>query len=567
MQPPSDAPYWSFDGRPPTLRTMSDSTSSTASSDSSPRAPVNLSRHYNRTTLARKGNPMKSFYKYFTIPGITNLAGGLPYSGYFPFDTLESDAASANRFLQSLHNAPTPTPAASSKSFSLFSRSNNHLTIPKSESNLPLDQRIDVDTTLQYGRASGLASLAEFVKDFTLNHLHQGKIPYADADTLLTCGSTDGMNKVVSLIASNGDNMLCEEFAYNPALNAARPHGVGVVVVDMDKHGLLVDGPNGLREILETWDEDTMGRKPHFLYTVSIGHNPTGSTTELPRMREIYTLCQQHDILIIEDNPYWYLQFTTSSHKSPDNFLASLTPSYLTLDADGRVIRLDTFSKTIAPGCRLGWITAQSDVITRLIALTDASTQAPSGFVQAHLAHLLIRHWGMSGWITWLSTLRAAYESRMRTMTTILHDNAHYISSAAQRSTVHVSKIKMLEFRPPAGGMFVWVRIKIRNHPVYKAFRRAGWSREEMVRKLWLYVAMRKLVLVAPGEMFRPDETVDAVEYWRLCFAAVEEGEVERATRRLCEGVEEFWGLGVGEIEAITEDGVEGMVGGGEGRV
>lgn len=83
MQPPAHTPFWSFDGRTADYSAMSDGAGSRASTpesdddgDSSRRAPVSLARHYNRTTLARKGNPMKGFYKYFLIPGITNLAGG-----------------------------------------------------------------------------------------------------------------------------------------------------------------------------------------------------------------------------------------------------------------------------------------------------------------------------------------------------------------------------------------------------------------------------------------------------------------------------------------------------------
>lgn len=397
-----------------------------------------------------------------------------------------------------------------------------------------------------------MASLSEFIKDFTLNHLHQGRIPYTDPDTLLTCGSTDGMNKVVSLIGSRGDNMLAEQFAYNPALNAARPHGIGVSVVDMDDQGLVVDGPGGLRDILGNWDP-RMGRKPHFLYTVSIGHNPTGLTTELPRMKEIYKVCQEHDVIIVEDNPYWYLQYTESSHRG-DDFLAALTPSYLVIDTDGRVIRLDTFSKTIAPGCRLGWITAQADVIQRLVAITEASTQCPSGFVQAHVAKLLVRHWGMSGWIQWLSSLRDGYEARMRIMCDILLANDTYIADSAHRSTVHVTKVRMYEVQVPDGGMFVWMRLRMRSHPAYKAFRKAGGTRELMARKLWQYVTTTKLSLTAPGMLFRPDDTVDASEYLRLCFAAVAEEELKDATKRFCEGVAAFWELSKEEIDAIGDD-------------
>lgn len=117
-----------------------------------------------------------------------------------------------------------------------------------------------------------------------------------------------------------------------------------------------------------------------------MGHNPTGCLLSIKRRKEIYELCCKYDIIVVEDDPYWYLQFpsaavqeaqsrgiatprTMEAHKpvksSGFEFLDSLVPSYLSVDIEGRVIRLDTFSKTVAPGCRLGWITAQPALIER----------------------------------------------------------------------------------------------------------------------------------------------------------------------------------------------------------
>lgn len=106
------------------------------------------------------------------------------------------------------------------------------------------------------------------------------------------------------------------------------------------------------------------------------------------RRKQLYAVCSKYDVIIVEDDPYWYLQFPsaeieearsrdlplpeqTQQHKPEKSsgypFLDSLTPSFLSVDTDGRVVRLDTFSKTIAPGCRLGWITAQPALIDRYL--------------------------------------------------------------------------------------------------------------------------------------------------------------------------------------------------------
>jgi len=107
-----------------------------------------------------------------------------------------------------------------------------------------------------------------------------------------------------------------------------------------------------------------------------MGQNPTSGVLSVKRRKEIYALCSKYDVIIVEDDPYWYLQFPSAtafniaSGRTPRNteqhvrsgkssgydFLDSLVPSFLSVDTDGRVVRLDTFSKTVAPGCRMGWV-------------------------------------------------------------------------------------------------------------------------------------------------------------------------------------------------------------------
>ncbi len=122
-----------------------------------------------------------------------------------------------------------------------------------------------------------------------------------------------------------------------------------------------------------------------------IGQNPTAGTLSVRRRKDIYEVCVKYDVVIIEDDPYWYLQYpsandslrvenATSDSLPPRKssgypFLDSLVPSYLSVDYQGRVVRLDTFSKTVAPGCRMGWITTQSALCERLLRITETSTQ------------------------------------------------------------------------------------------------------------------------------------------------------------------------------------------------
>lgn len=340
----------------------------------------------------------------------------------------------------------------------------------------------------------------------------------------------------------------------------------------------------------------------------SIGQNPTSGTLSIERRRELYELCQKYDIIIIEDDPYWYLQYpsaisserargqkirdlgsiATEGWKSSGyEFLDSLVPSYLSIDTDGRVVRLDTFSKTIAPGCRLGWITTQPEFVERILRITETSTQQPSGFVQSVVAKMIIgpqdpddggrgkdadgKGWGVDGWVRWLEGLRGAYERRMQTMCTILEagkylvksssglaGREHYRTDSITESWDVVDKVKMFDFVWPAGGMFVWVEVNLKSHPLYGKIPVGKLS-----QALWIHLTAKPhLVLVAPGTVFSPTDEIAKTKgyrYHRLCFAAVDEEEVKATSHRFVGGFNSFWAKKElkdieSEMQTITED-------------
>lgn len=290
--------------------------------------------------------------------------------------------------------------------------------------------------------------------------------------------------------------------------------------------------------------------------------------------------------MIIEDDPYWYLQFPSATGKEAEArglppppappvhsfekssgypFLDSLVPSYLNFDPDGRVIRLDTFSKTVAPGCRLGWITAQPAIIERILRITESSTQQPSGFVQAMIAELLMgpqpaaaefkkksKHeqmrfsgWQTDGWVRWLAGLRGSYEHRMNNMCTNLEEGRFLLKQgtpikSAESDWAVISKTKMYSFDWPRAGMFVWVHMHFENHPLFGKVKG-----DKLAMALWVFLTkVPYLVLAAPGAMFSPTPEIEAEkgwQYYRLCFAAVSEEEVDKSSKRFAEGVKAFW--------------------------
>ncbi|KAK0739810.1 pyridoxal phosphate-dependent transferase [Apiosordaria backusii] len=572
--------------------------------------PLDFTHLYSEITKHRDASKIKAIYKFFQIPGILNIAGGLPNAQFFPYDTLEAQAAKPERW--------SPSSGSSNPSAA------NHITIPHDDSTQKdLLQKIDLATALQYGMAQGYPPLLSWIRQLTREHLHPD-VPYKGGpEVILTCGSTDGFAKALNLFVTpwrtsdpieQRPGMLCETYVYTNIPNQAAPLGVQMVPVKTDEAGMAVSGPGGLEDVLANWDT-TKGKRPHLMYTVTLGHNPTGILLSLERKREIYAICSKYDVIIIEDEPYWYLQFpdaaeleaksrglpppppspvttTTTDRKSSGfPFLDSLVPSFTPLDVDGRVVRLDTFSKTVAPGCRLGWITAQPSLIERFERITEATTQQPSGFVQALIAKLLISPpvspppsstfslftpkptpsspgWQASGFVQWLSGLRSSYQSRMEKMCTILDSGSFLISTPPTRSSswAVVKKRKLYSFSWPKAGMFIWLRLHFPSHPLFSLFQ-SSLSTALMV---WLTGPQYK-VLVTTGAIFAATEKIkqkEAWEYFRLCFAAEEEANIEKAAHSFVEGVKGFWEVRDEQVvRKLLEEVKGGSVGQQEGVV
>ncbi|KAL2889331.1 aromatic amino acid aminotransferase [Ceratocystis lukuohia] len=567
--------------------------------------PRDLSHLFSEVTTNRQPSQIKAYYKFFQIPGIGNIAAGLPHVSLFPFDTLEANIAPPTRWTPSASVDPNcgPDPA----NLSLWSGvSTSHITVPKTSVCSDITTKIDLASALQYGTSDGYPALRSFLRQFTRDVLHPNFAYKGGPEIILTCGSTDGFNKALQLLVNSWsqndpvgkrEGILVEKYMYSNVLAQAKPLGVNIASVELDDQGLVAHGPGSLDDVLASWDE-TKGKRPHILYTVTTGHNPTSGVLSVQRRKEIYTVACKYDIIIVEDDPYWYLQFPSSSasqaksrdqpvpstelltagwtptHRSGYRFIDSLVPSFLQFDTEGRVIRLDTFSKTIAPGCRLGWITAQPAFIERFMCITEATTQQPSGFVQSMVATLLLGSqppavmtayqrltryeqalfsgWNMDGWVRWLAGLNGAYERRMSLMSRIIDQGTYQLKQSTPIDPVVsdwgvITKTRLLSFNWPQGGMFLWLRIHFENHPLWRS---RGTENSlitgPMLSTALLVFLMDKpfLVLASPGLMFSANDQIREESGWRffrLCFAAEDEDKIESITKRFVDGVQRFW--------------------------
>jgi aromatic amino acid aminotransferase I len=457
----------------------------------------------------RKGNSLKGATKYLSKPGLISLGGGLPSSEYFPFEELSIKVPSIGHFSE----------AETKDSGVTITAGKHDLTDGKS--------LFDIATAFNYGQGQGAAQLLRWITEHT-ELVHSP--PYEDWRCTMTVGSTSGLDMSLRMLTRPGDMMLSEAYTFSAAVETALPLGVRMVGVPIDAEGLV---PDAMDDILTNWDANEKGgRKPHILYTVPTGQNPTGATQSASRRRALYAICQKHNVIIIEDEPYYFLQMQPyTGPNSPDvpppsshqEFLDSLVPSFLSMDTDGRVMRLDSFSKVISPGSRLGWITASQQLIDIYKRHADTSTQCPSGMAQLVLFKLLEDHWGHAGYLDWLIHIRMSYTKRRDT---ILAACDKYLPK------------DIVTWNPPMAGMFHWMQIDFRQHPDYPAK-----SIEAIEEEIFMQNIEQGALLMRGSWFYADAEERHDTLFFRATYAAAPAEKIEEGIRRFGMSIEKEFKL------------------------
>ncbi|KAJ7781266.1 pyridoxal phosphate-dependent transferase [Mycena metata] len=511
---------------------------------------IDLSHHLSDLAKARHLSPLKGLQKYWGRPGIISLAGGLPSPAYFPFSDISANILVSNSF-----------PVERKQEESSFSwlwkllGADKEKTTPVTVPKYPVRPE-DIN----------LATLQKIIKEFSDKVYSPA---YENYTCLLHAGNTDAWSKVVITLCNPGEGVLVSKWTYPSAMAAMQPFNIKPVPVEIDGQGMRSDA---LRTLLTEWDEAARGMpRPRVIYAVPIGENPTGTTTRVARKKEIYQLCVEFGecIFLVEDDPYFVLQegeYVPKSmrgrqaHTDIDDeakFIASLEPSYLKLDYQGRIIRLDTFSKTIAPGSRLGWYTCNPMFAERLERAAETSTQAPCGFGQS-LVTATLQQWGYEGYIRWLQGLRLQYTLRrdyFEFQLTVAPGTAgmwegcqglHWFREAqAQRHRILQRKgddcpIPFSPFVPPTSGMFVWLKIHFDQHPSI-----ATTTAKDLEMKLWIELAEAG-VLFGPGSMFSPtqDWSSERSGHFRISFSNSERqnDEMTKSVQIFGKVIREFMG-------------------------
>jgi len=299
---------------------------------------------------------------------------------------------------------------------------------------------------LQYGSGQGLPALREHILEvMALEGIRAGV-----DDIVVTTGSQHALELVTKLFINPGDVVLAEGPSYVTAMVVFKSFQADIQHVPMDEFGLI---PEALREHVARLKAE--GKPIKFLYTVPTFSNPAGVTLTWERRLEILEICRANDILVLEDNPYGLLYFDGQ----PPHAMRSV-------EEEG-VIYLGTFSKTLAPGFRVGWVLAPHAVREKLILANEAAVLSPSSFTQ----HVINEYLSVADWRAQIETFRGVYRERRDAMLSALQD---YLPD--------------LSWTKPAGGFYVWVTLP-----------------DNLDSKSMLPRAVKELVAYTPGTAFYAD--------------------------------------------------------------
>lgn len=275
-------------------------------------------------------------------------------------------------------------------------------------------------TALQYGNEQGTVALIQYLVE-KLNR-EQG-LSLTPANLMITTGSTGAVDMTARLFGQGGV-VIVEAPTYADTLHVFRDHHVDLRSVPMEDKGLLT---TELELLLARLSAE--GKPPRILYTIPNFHNPTGITTVVERRQEILRLAERYGFLIVEDDVYRDLGFSQST-----------PPSYYALSGGRNVISVGSFSKTLAPGLRLGWIAATPEIITSCV---NSGVVQMGGGANPFAAQMVAEFCTSGNWEAHIARLQALYQRRCETMLAALD---RYMSAG-------------ITWTRPDGGFFLWITL------------------------------------------------------------------------------------------------------------
>jgi 2-aminoadipate transaminase len=389
---------------------------------------------YSDVARALRPSPIRELMKYTKKPGMISLAGGNPDPRIFPVEEFQEASAIIG------------------------------------------ERGRDI---LQYGTTGGYEPLKEFISEWMAPRM--GRKVSSD-EMLITTGSQQVMDLLGAVLLNPGDAVVVEEPTYPGATHVLRNRQASFVTVPCDKDGMRVDL---LPEKLNRAAAE--GKKVKFIYSIVNFQNPSGYTLSAARRKMLLDVAARWGIPILEDDPYGHLRFE-GKHE----------PTLFSMDTEGIVAYACSFSKILAPGTRVAWVTGPEDVIRKMVMVKQGSDLCTSTVSQA----LVYEYCRLGHMERFLPKIIDHYRTKRDAM------------ERAFRK--HLPQDALYE--TPAGGFFYWLTLP-------------GIDSRKLFGK-----AIEEGVAFVVGDAFFPNG--GGTENLRACFTFAAGDELEEAAMRLARAIE-----------------------------
>lgn len=323
---------------------------------------------------------------------------------------------------------------------------------------------------LQYSATEGYGPLREYI----VKRMAKNGMDTSVEQVLITSGSQQGLDLTGKVFLDEGDIVICESPTYLAAINAFRTYLPKFVEVKMDEDGM------DMKDLEEALDKNP-GTK--IIYTIPDFQNPTGRAMSLDRRKKLIELANKHEVVIVEDNPYGELRFEGEK-----------LPTINSLDTEGRVVYLSTFSKILSPGLRIGWVSASPDIIHKYI-LFKQGTDLHTNMLSQMQAEKFVDLYDIDEHI---DKIRRVYKARKELMVKTIKE-------------VFPKNVKVTN---PQGGLFLWAVLP------------EGISARDVLAK-----CLENNVAFVPGASFFPNGGNENT--FRLNFSNMPEDRIVEGIKRL----------------------------------
>ena len=372
----------------------------------------------------------------------------------------------------------------------------SHLKAGKGDESLIDMNGQDLAAAQQYCFSHGHKDLVDWVKSF-MQAKHQPSVP---TDVVITAGAVNGISNIISVLADRGAKIIVDTFSYTHVTESLlSPRGMELLPVGSDQGGMV---PSELEALLSSSETD--GSPPRILYAIPTGHNPIGFTMSLERKKQIYDICAKYGVLIIEDDAYYWLQWSDDGVPG-----SSLPPSFLSIDTDSRVIRVDTFSKLLGPGYRIGWVTCHPTLALKIGQSIQGQSVGAASVSMAMISSIL-KSWGNQGFDDFLKSTQLIYRGRAMAA---IEATASQLSDESGRMLARIAI-------PPKAGMFLWVELLVDFDD----------QTEELISKAFL----DQRVVALPGSLFRVSKSPSLpCPFIRVSFGGMDEDKIREGFKRI----------------------------------